>query len=328
MAARDLPKVRFGRTDLLVSRLCQGTAFRTMARSEANERGVDVLRYCLDAGVNFFDSAIAYGWGGAEKALGRAVAGRRDRAVICTKVTSSHAPPSDSEPGEPATFTPAYLESQLHGSLRRLGTDYLDLFLLHQPDGVTGAADICAAMDAFVRAGKVRCWGISNHSAAAVSELHETALAAGTSPPAGIEDYYTVAGVAVSDDNEARTRMFEREMFPVVRELGLGVMTFSPMDQGFLAPGRKVEHGPPMERILAELDAVAGELGVSRAAVCVAWVLARPEVTSVLAGSESEEHIDQMLDGTALAVPAELMDRLDAASHRFTREMELASSES
>ena len=179
-------------------------------------------------------------------------------------------------------------------------------------------------MDAFVRAGKVRYWGISNHSAAAVSELHETALAAGTSPPAGIEDYYTVAGVALADDNRARTRLFEREMFPVVRELGLGVMTFSPMDQGFLAPGRKVEHGPPMERILAELDAVAGELGVSRAAVCVAWVLARPEVTSVLGGSESEEHVGQMLDGTGLAVPAELMDRLDAASRRFANEMEQA----
>ena len=201
MAARNLPKVRFGRTDLMVSRLCQGTAFRTMARSVANEKGVEVLRYCLDAGINFFDSAIAYGWGGAEMALGRAVAGRRDRAVICTKVPTSHAPPSDSEPGEPAAFTPAYLESQLHGSLRRLGTDYLDLFLLHQPDGVTGAADICAAMYAFVQAGKIRYWGISNHSAAAVSELHQTALAAGTSPPAGIEDYYTVAGVAVSDDN-------------------------------------------------------------------------------------------------------------------------------
>ena len=322
MASGDQPGVRFGRTDLLVSRLCQGTAFRTMARSEANERGVEVLRYCLDAGVNFFDSAIAYGWGGAEKALGRAVAGRRDRAVICTKVPTSHAPSSDGEPGEPAAFTPAYLESQLHGSLRRIGTDYLDLFLLHQPDDVTGAADICAAMDAFVRAGKIRYWGISNHSAAAVSELHETSLAAGTSPPAGIEDYYTVAGVTLSDDNQARTRLFEREMFPVVRELGLGVMTFSPMDQGFLALGRTVEHGPPMEGILAELDAVAGELGVSRAAVCVAWVLARPEVTSVLGGSESEEHVDQMLDGTTLAVPAELMDRLDAASHRFTNEME------
>ena len=235
-------------------------------------------------------------------------------------------PPAGSR-GEQAAFTPAYLESQLHGSLRRLGTDYLDLFLLHQPDGVTGAAEICAAMDGFVQAGKIRYWGISNYSAAVVSELHETALAAGTSPPAGIEDYYTVAGVAVTDDNEARTRMFEREMFPVVRELGLGVMTFSPMDQGFLAPGRNVEHGPPMKRILGELDAVAGELGVSRAAVCVAWVLARPEVTSVLGGSESEEHVDQMLDGTTLAVPAELMDRLDAASYRFTNEMEQESAE-
>ena len=80
-----VPRLRFGTTDLFVTRLCQGTAFRNMTRESANAEGESVLRHCLDAGVNFFDSSIAYGWGGAEQLLGKAIAGRRDQAVICTK---------------------------------------------------------------------------------------------------------------------------------------------------------------------------------------------------------------------------------------------------
>lgn len=317
-----VPTVPFGATDLQVTRLCQGTAFRNMARSALNEEGERVLRHCIDAGINFFDSAFAYGWGGAEELLGKVIAGRRDQVVVCTKAPPTQAPRSEDEPAAPAAFTHGHLTEQLEGSLARLGTDYLDLFLLHSEDRVALAAPICEAMDAFVRAGKVRYWGVSNHRAAFVRELHATAVAAGTSAPAGIEDYYTVAGRATTDDGASRTRLLEREMFPVVRELGLGVLAFSPMDAGDLAPGKEHEPGSPMARICQSLDEAAGELSVSRAEVCVAWVLARPEVTSVLAGIEKPEHVDQMVAGTFLAIPNELMERLDAASERFSRAMD------
>ena len=322
MSESTIPKVRFGMTDLYVTKLCQGTAFRTMPRSSNNDAGVAVLRYCLDIGINFFDSAIAYGWGGAEEALGKAISGRRDKAIICTKVPRFYEPSSDDAAGKDATFNQAYLETQLEGSLKRLGTDYVDLFLLHSTDGVTGPAEICSIMDSFVTSGKIRYWGVSNHPAEVVVEMQKTASAAGTSTPAGIEDYYTVAGVAVTDDSRSRTRELEREMFPCVREFGIGVLAFSPMDQGHLAPGREIEPDSPMERIIVELDRVAEELGVTRAEICVAWVIARPEVTSVLAGCESPEHVDQMLSGTSLEIPEECMRKLDEASNRFCREME------
>ena len=315
-----IPKVRFGTTDLLVTRLCQGTAFRNMARSALNEEGEKILRHCLDAGVNFVDSAIAYGWGGSEELLGKVIAGRRDQVVICTKVPPTLAPQSENGPGEPARFTQSHLESQLEGSLTRLGTDYLDLFLLHSPDSVTPAAEICASMDSFVGAGKIRYWGVSNHSAEFVKELYATAMGAGSSPPAGIEDYYTIAGVSTADDFQSRPRLLESDMFPVVRELGLGVLAFSPMDQGHLAPGREPEPGSPLERICQTLDAVADDLSVSRAEVCVAWVLARPEVTSVLAGIERRSHVDQMLAATSLDIPPEQKKALDEASERFSKQ--------
>ena len=105
-------------------------------------------------------------------------------------------------------------------------------------------------------------------------------------------------------------------------EFGIGVLAFSPMDQGHLAPGREIEPDSPMERIIVELDKVAEELEVTRAEICVAWVIARPEVTSVLAGCESPGHVDQMLSGTSLEIPEECMKKLDEASNRFSREME------
>ena len=131
--------VRFGQTDLYVSRLCQGTAFRNMPR-EVDTMGLRVLQHCIEVGVNFFDSSNAYGWGGAEENLGKAIAGRRDQVVICTKVAASYAPEKEDSPGKPARFTRDFLFEQAEGSLRRLQTDYIDLYLLHQPDKVTPAS--------------------------------------------------------------------------------------------------------------------------------------------------------------------------------------------
>lgn len=160
--------VAFGKTDLRVSRLCQGTAFRQLSRSEDDPRVQQVLARALELGVNFFDSANGYGSGGSEKALGRAVAGRRDQVVICTKVGASYIPEQESGEAKPARFTREFLFHQVEGSLGRLGTDYIDLYMLHKPDRVTPAEESADAMDALMQAGKIRYWGVSNHSAAQV----------------------------------------------------------------------------------------------------------------------------------------------------------------
>lgn len=305
--------VRFGQTDLYVSRLCQGTAFRNMPRT-VDTMGLLVLQYCIDVGVNFFDSSNAYGWGGAEENLGTAIAGRRDQVVICTKVAASHAPEKESSPGKPARFTQNFLFEQAEGSLKRLQTDYIDLYLLHQPDKVTPAAEIIDSMDALVQSGKIRYWGVSNHSAAQVSEYVELAQSTDKAPIAGTEDYYNIAGASLTDTGESRVQQMEREMFPVLRRSGLGLLAFSPLDTGHLVPGRNIDPDAPLAKLIDVLDEVAQDLRVSRGTVCVAWVLTHPEVTSVLAGTERPEHVEDNFAGTQIVLPDEAIETLNAAS--------------
>lgn len=311
------PLVRFGTTDLYVSPLCQGTAFRTLPRTGDEPMAQRVLRHCIEQGVNFFDSSNAYGWGGSETALGKAIAGRRDQVAICTKVSPFHRPDTEGADPTPARFTRPFLFQQVEGSLTRLGTDSIDLYLLHQPDRGTPTEEIVDAMEALVQAGKIRYWGVSNHRAAQVSEYVELGSMTGKAPIAGIEDYYTIAGHALDDAGESRVRQLEREMFPVVRRACLGLLAFSPFDTGILAPGRTTEPGTPLAVLLEGVDRVARHLGVGRAEVCIAWVLAHPEVTSVLAGSESPEHVEANLAGTRLALPDEAMAVLNAASEAY-----------
>ena len=308
--------VRFGQTDLYVSRLCQGTAFRNMPR-EVDTMGLRVLQHCIEVGVNFFDSSNAYGWGGAEANLGKAIAGQRDRVVICTKVAASYPPEKEDSPGKPARFTRDFLFEQAEGSLKRLQTDYIDLYLLHQPDKVTPAAEIVDSMDALVRSGKIRYWGVSNHSVAQVREYVELGQSTGKAPIAGTEDYYNIAGESLTDTGDLRVSQMEQKMFPVLRKSGLGLLAFSPLDTGHLVPGRNIDPDTPLATLIGVLDEVAQDLRVSRATVCVAWVLTQPEVTSVLAGAERPEHVEDNFAGTEMALPDEAIDTLNAASAAY-----------
>ena len=296
-------RVSFGQTDLQVSRLCQGTAFRHLPRADGPE-GLAVLHHCLDQGINFFDSAQAYGWGGAEEVLGRAIAGRRDEVVLCTKVPASLAPPGDDEPGKRANYTRAHLTDRLEESLRRLCTDYVDLYLLHHRDEGTPPEEIAAVMQDLVQTGKTRYWGVSNHSAAEVEAFLAQA------PIAGIEDYYNIAGSHCDDEGRSRVAVYEEEMIPLLKRENLGCMAFSPMDTGLLAPATPKD--PALAEIAAVIDKVAADLDSSRAAVCVAWVL-HQGLTCVLAGSESAAHVDMNLAGTSLALPADALTTLDQA---------------
>ena len=318
-----LPTATFGPTDLRVTRLCQGTAFRTLARDETDPRAEAVVRHCLDVGVTFFDSATAYGWGGSERMLGQALRGRRDEVVICTKVLPGLEPSGDG-PWDRVPFTREFLRQQCEASLRRLRTEVIDLYLLHQPDPETPPEAQCEHMQRLIDEGRIRHWGVSNHTAAAVRALLEAAEATGTTPPCGLEDYYTVGGTKVHDDGLARVRRYEEEMFPLLRERGLGLLAFGPMDRGTLAPGEPVEGGSPLETMIAAIDEAAAEMGVSRAQLCVAWVLSHPEVTCVLGGAETPAHVEEMAAGTRLQVPEELKERLWAASRIYTAAMEAA----
>ena len=315
--------MKFGHTDLYVSRLCQGTAFRKVTREADDPEGQRILRHCIDIGVNFFDSSEAYGWGGSEMALGKAIAGKRDQVVVCTK-----APPSDGpDHSGRVVFTREVLFRKAEGSLKRLGTDYIDLYLLHSPDARTPRTDagspaadvpteehmaqIADSMDDLMKSGKIRYWGVSNHLSRQVGELVELGKRADKSPIAGLEDYYNLVAADRRD-------FMVRELFPLIRQGNLGLLAFSPLGEGRLAPGRKIEEGSPLEGPIQALDAVANELGVTRPQVCVAWVLSYSEITSVLAGAEKPEHVSDNFKGTEIKLPDEAIRQLNAAADSYT----------
>ena len=310
----ELPRVNFGWTDLRVSRLCQGTAFRQTERSPDNPLGQRILHRCLDLDVNFFDSSNAYGWGGAESSLGKAIRGfPRERLVICTKVHPG-TKPKEGRPSKPVPFTREFAFRECEGSLRRLGTDYVDLYILHNQAQETPLEQIADIMDALVRSGKVRYWGVSNHNREQVGRLVEHSSQDGRARLAGLQNYFNIIGRHTPDQSVAR---IEQDLFPLIREHQLGLMAFSPLAGGKIAPGRTAPEGSPLARVLKALDEVATELSVSRAQVCIAWVLTHPEVTSSLAGAERPEHVDDNVAGSKLRLPTELVSKLNAASEAY-----------
>ena len=136
-----------------------------MPRESDNTIGQKVLEHCFDSGINFFDSANGYGFGGSERLLGKAISGKRGKVVGCTKVGANHDPDKDGKPGAPASFSIDFLSERAIASHERLDTDYLDLYLLHKEDGITDPEDIVKSMEYLVQEGKIRYWGVSNHSA-------------------------------------------------------------------------------------------------------------------------------------------------------------------
>ena len=332
-AGRPSHLVQFGHTDLWVSRHCQGTAFRRhLSREGGDAEAHKLIRHCIDIGINFFDSAEGYGMGGSETALGHGVAGRRGEVVIATKGSPHPA-------GEkPLVFTREILTQKCEASLKRLNTDYIDIYLLHGPDGMTPSSErpepppgtatvehmemIADTMEVLVQAGKIRYWGVSNHLAKQVDELIEIGMRpdrSGKSRIAGLEDYYNIV-------SGARRDFMTRELFPLIRKGKLGLMAFSPLGEGRLVPGREPEEGSPLVGVIEELDRVAEELGVSRPQVCVAWVLSHPEVTSALSGGEKPEHVEDNFKGTQLTLPDEALKRLQAASDTYNERMAKAKS--
>lgn len=298
----------FGQTDLRISRLCQGTAFRDLPRTD-DPRALHMLHYAIERGINFFDTASAYGWGGAEMVLGRAIAGRREELVLCTKVPASLPPAREGEAGPPARYSRAYLHQQLEASLGRLRTDYVDLYLLHHVDPHTSPNEIAASMQELVAEGKTRYWGVSNHSAAQLQPYLDCASMA------GIEEYYNIAGAHLNAEGRPRTLVFEEEVQPLLVEHQIGCMAFSPMDTGHLTPGRSTD--PPLCALVESIDDVAAQLGVERASICVAWLAQQPGISSVLCGAESSEQLDANLCGIELELPAEAIAQLTDARRLF-----------
>jgi aryl-alcohol dehydrogenase-like predicted oxidoreductase len=317
---------QLGGSGLKVPALTYGTGtfgggnefFKAWGASDVKEatRLVDV---CLEAGVTMFDSADVYSNGLAEEILGQAIKGRRDKLLISTKGTFRTGPgPND------VGSSRHYLSRAVEASLRRLGTDYIDLYQLHSFDAVTPIEEALGTLDDLVRAGKIRYIGCSNFSgwhlmkSLAYSERH------GLARYVAHQAYYSLVG-----------RDYEWELMPLALDQKIGTVVWSPLGWGRLTG--KFRRGQPMPkdtrlqspsqagrgpqvpddylyRVVDALDAVAREVGKTVAQVALNWLLTRPSISSVIVGARNEEQLRQNLGAVGWTLSAEQVKKLDAAS--------------
>jgi aryl-alcohol dehydrogenase-like predicted oxidoreductase len=292
--------------------------FKAWGASDVAEatRLVDI---CLEAGLNMFDTADIYSTGMAEEILGQAIKGRRDRVIVSTKGTFRF---SD-EPNDVGSSR-HHLIRAVDGSLKRLGTDYIDLYQLHAFDAQTPVEEVLGTLDDLVRAGKIRYIGCSNFSgwhlmkSLAVSEKY------GLSRYVAHQAYYSLIG-----------RDYEWELMPVGLDQGVGAVVWSPLGWGRLTGkirrGRPIpaesrlqskvvaDMGPPVPdeyvyKVVDALDEVARETGKSVPQIALNWLLQRPTVANVIIGARNEEQLRQNLGAVGWNLTPEQVARLDAAS--------------
>ncbi|ATB34067.1 aldo/keto reductase [Melittangium boletus DSM 14713] len=274
-----------------------------------------IVARALERGVPFFDTANSYNHGESERILGRALAGQRGRVGIATKVGLSRTR------GKPEGLEPTHLVKAVEESLRRLGTDYVDVIYLHAPDAATPVEDTLTAVRGLLQAGKARHWGVSNHAAWQLLEMRAWGASNGLPPPALSQVLYNPL-----------VRLVELEYLPFARRYPVHTTVFNPLAGGLLSgrygPGDAIAKGSRFdgnrlyqgrywsERLLdmaGRLRGVAESAGLTLVELAYGWLAGRPGVDSVLAGPGSVEHLDAALEGCARPLPAEVAARVDEA---------------
>ncbi len=317
---------RLGQSGVQVSEICLGTM--TFGRGADQPECDRMVAAALAAGVNFFDTADGYNGGAAEVMLGRALSGHRREVVLASKVFN----PMGHGPNE-SGLSRAHILAAAEDSLRRLGTDWLDLYYIHHIDEATPLEETLRAMEDLVVQGKVRYLGCSNFEAWRLMK----ALAI-----ADRHDWNRF--IVYQPQYSLVVRDIEEELVPACVSEGLGVAVWSPLAGGFLTgkyqspsaapPGSRAAMGwelparylhPRHDAILAELFATASELDRPPAQVALRWVLERPWVSSAIIGARSASQLTESLQACRFTLPAEAQQRLDAVSAlplRYPRLME------
>ncbi|MBK9179286.1 MAG: aldo/keto reductase [Acidimicrobiales bacterium] len=310
--------VRLGRTGLRVSEVCLGAM--TFARESDEVESRAMIDRFLDVGGTFIDTADVYAEGASEELVGRALAGRRDDVVLATKVRF----PMGSGPND-AGLSRRHVLDGLHASLRRLGTDFIDLYQVHCWDPTTPLEETLSALDDAVRAGKVRYLGASNFTAWQLAKANGVAERHGWEPFVSLQPQYSLA-----------VRDLERELLPLCRHDGIAVLPWSPLGGGLLTGKYRPGEEPPAEsraadgtpsaalmrrrlteRNLAIAEAVrtvAGATGHTSAQVALNWVITRPGVTAPIIGARTVEQLDENLGAMGWRLAPEHEAVLDEAS--------------
>ena len=315
---------QFGRSGLSVPVLSFGTGtfggtnefFQRWGQTDVDEatRMVDL---CLDAGVNFFDTADIYSGGASEEILGKALKGKRERALISTKATFRF----NDDPNQVGSSR-HHLIRACEASLKRLGTDHIDVYFMHGFDALTPVEETLRALDDLTRSGKIGYIGASNFSGWQLMKALATSERYGLARYVAYQGYYSLIG-----------RHYEWELMPLGLDQGVGLMVWSPLGWGRLTgkirrgqPNQSgriasggAEGGPPVSDeylfgVVDVLDAVAHETGKTVAQVALNWLLSRPTVCNVVVGARTEEQLKQNLAAIGWTLAPEQVARLDAAS--------------
>ena len=303
---------RLGRTGMRVSEVCMGTMTFGGVTDEGMARRI--FDRCIEKGVNFFDTANGYTAGKSEEILGRLIKGMRDDLVIATKVFNAQGPgPND------MGLSRKHIMQACEASLRRLDTDYIDLYQVHADDRETPIEETLSALDQLVRDGKVRYIGASNHTAWRLSDALWTSRGRGLARYECLQPLYNLI-----------ERGVDQELLPLCRDKGVGVIAWSPLAGGWLTgkyryevPGEarlKAPGRPPMgatvdrEAILDTLIKVADGVGATPAQVALRWVMDQDGLTSAIVGARNAEQLDDNLDAVDLELDRDAWKELDRVS--------------
>jgi aryl-alcohol dehydrogenase-like predicted oxidoreductase len=309
-----------GSSGLLVSPICLGTM--TFGTPVGEDDAVRLVHGAIDLGVNFIDTANVYeGYtrylgspgGTSEEILGKALAGRRDRVVLATKVGSPLGPgPQD------RGLSASHILRELDNSLRRLQTDYIDLYIIHWPDKHTPLEITLAAIDTAVRQGKVRYFGTSNHAAWQICKLLWLAERSGGPPVVSTQIPFSLL-----------RREFQNDL-DFCRQHAVGVTPYQSLQGGLLTGKYRRGQAPPADSRAAEkpewmwnfddalfdrieaIEALAQQIDVPVARYALAWTLAQPPMASLVVGAKRLEQVEDAVAAADLALPPEHFERLDA----------------
>jgi aryl-alcohol dehydrogenase-like predicted oxidoreductase len=296
-----------GRTGIQVSPYALGTLMLATAMGNAPEDSARIIHKALDAGVNFIDTADAYG--DSEEVVGKALKGRRDDVVLATKFGR----PTGQGPNEQGASR-RWIVTAVENSMRRLQTDYIDLYQLHRPDPGTDIEETLSALTDLIRTGKVRAIGASQTPASAIVEAQWVAERRGLERFSTEQPAYSLLN-----------RGIEREILPTIQHFGMGAVVWGPLAQGLLTGRVRKNQNNDLRRagmlhhltdarrldIVEQFVPLAEEAGLPMTHLAMAFTIAHPGVTSALLGARTMSQLDDLLAGLDVTLTDDVLDRID-----------------
>lgn len=304
-----------GKTGTKVSELCLGTMIFGQQVDEATS--IKIINKAVDMGINFIDTADVYTEGRSEEIVGKAISGMRDKIVLATKVRGRTSTDPNGE-----GLSRKHIMQNLDASLKRLGTDYIDLYQVHRTDPTTPLKETMATLTDLVRSGKVRYIGCSNFPAWQLEKALRISEVQGLETFATVQPRYNIID-----------RDIERELLPLCLDEGIGVVPYSPLAGGVLtgkyhldkpAPeGSRGQLRPMMVNrsmnprnvaVIQELEKISSETKMSLGQISLAWMMANPAVTSPIIGASKVEQLEDNLGVLGHPLSAEMLARISEAS--------------